>query len=331
NDYTEKLHSAFHKGSTDADVALLLLMCSKLEVLHYCPPESFEKTLVHGAFRFSSMGPSEAALSAFNSCSETSLQCLREIVLQPARWDTGVKAGWISLESIGLAGGYAIRQLTPILQLSKLSILKVESLCLHSPHTQYLPKMPTLRYLSVTSACFDSTGVSRLLDQCPALHTLLLYWGHPNWCDGIPTWDEISAVIARKPNDIRCLELLHVDGATAGECIGDMQDAGSLRDFTVTSSILFGLQYEHETIYNEESRLTMILPYSLQILGIVQADENDATWHDQVLWTLMTDARFKTLDTIVVHRSRAFSVDVKSSSWELDASDSTRIVLQRET
>ncbi|KAK6434334.1 hypothetical protein LTR95_009487, partial [Oleoguttula sp. CCFEE 5521] len=150
--------------------------------------------------------------------------------------------------------------------------------------------------------------MSKLLDICPALDALFLYWSHPNWCDSAVSWEETSAAISRGGHNLQRLELLsQVNYKPEGSYLGSMQDASNLLDLTATSSILFGLQYEHETIYNEVSRLTLILPFSLQVLEVVQGDESDDAWHDQVLWTLMTDARFAAPGLIIVHRSRAFS------------------------
>ncbi|KAK3056421.1 hypothetical protein LTR09_002928 [Extremus antarcticus] len=299
------------EGLEDAFLALLLLMCRKLQRIHLQTPVEFTLTQVSAVIDWAVEDPDSQA----SIVRPRPLQRVHEIAVE--RWDT--------------EGTTRMAQIAAVLQLPALATLRGTNLEIDDPPSPSSLVPSTLKWLHLEFSLLSAAGVDWLLARCPSLEKLYVHWGGPIVGVCSIEYDKISAAIDRRGRNLQFLRLdpAYTDPTDVGPLpIGSLQQVASLRTLTLPGDALFGDQADTEDEHS--TLLTDLLPFSLETLRITQADDDDAEYHDELLWSVVTDERFAALKTIRINRSEAFSEDFSGSAWDDSGSNRFWVVLKRQ-
>lgn len=308
-----ELQDGLREGLDDAEYALLLRLCTNLQVWKAHAGYAVQESLVFATVR------EAVANQALGGSPLTSrpLQHLREVEIRHG--DT--------------EGATDLSSLADILRLPALEKFKGHMLSCNE--STDLPKslQSMVKRIHLTFSLLDGSGLEKLLSACPDLETLSVQWGSSIVGVSRIEYDRMGAALRQRGTKLKSLRLRPEDAVTLDDNpdtrppLGSLQGMTSLRMLAVPYTTLFG----GPDISSDQSPdwLRETIPVSLRTLRIADADDEESAELDAQLLEVMRDEQFRELSTIRVHRGEPFSEDAQDAGW--DDSESTKfwVVLKR--
>lgn len=291
----EGLLQRLKEGFEDAELAVLLSLCYKLEVLHFYTP--FEDTLVS---RVMAEGLAVAPSSLLDEDDKRPFRHIRDVHVEHC--DTEYASGF--------------DELIPLLKLPALHTLRGWALQVDEGMQSAARLTSTVKRILLEDSLVDAEGLEGLLPVCPALEVLSIHWGSATVGDCEMDFDRMAAAINRHGSRLRTLILRpeEAEGDERRSSLGSLKSLRELRVLEIWGPVLFG--YFGEDDRPPSTHLVDILPCTLNTLEITPVDDEHAELQDEMFWTLMNDGRYQELTTIRVNRNKLFSQDLAESDWD---------------
>ncbi|KXL50384.1 hypothetical protein M433DRAFT_151233 [Acidomyces richmondensis BFW] len=307
----KQLRDGICEGVPDAEVALLLCLCTNLRFLHFITPMSISASLAMKVFQ----GKSEDQTVQ----EERLLAHLYEVSVE--HWDT--------------EGSTNLAEITCLLQHPTLEIFRGQKLActeetIFPPHFCFSIKRMYLEWSLV-----DASGLEKLLMACPNLETLSIHWGGATIGLSRIEYGRMSQSLRNHGEALKTLRLRPENAESfdsnldTESPLGSLKDLKSLRLLAVPANALLGDANRRQL---QPKWLVETLPENLKTLRITDADDDDdeVEAFDVQLVELLRDQRFKELSTIRVNRSTAFTYteDLEEAGWD-EESNKFWVILKR--
>jgi len=310
----EDVQHGLRDGVEDAEYALLLCLCTNLEVWKSCAVYAAQESIVFDVVREAFI---DQALVGTLPTSRP-LQHVREVEIRHGDTEGSTNLGTIA-EILKL----------PALEIFRGCMLKCNESTSLPQSTQ-----SKVKRIYLESSLLDSTGLEQLLVACPNLETLSVHWGSSIVGVSRIQYDRMGEALRRHGTKLKNLRLRPEDAFAIDDNpdvyqpLGNLKELGSLRLLAVPYTVLLGGLDVSSDQSSEWLRET--LPVSLRTLRISDADDVESESLDAQLLEVMKDEQFTELSTIRINRGEEFSEDAEDVGW--DDSESTKfwVVLKRD-
>ncbi|KAK5123401.1 hypothetical protein LTR85_002833 [Meristemomyces frigidus] len=282
------LQAGLREGLGDAERALLLWLCTKLEIWRtYCPFE-VDESLVFAVIREATSNQSLGG-----GPRPRPLQHLREVSINET-------------ESSRDLADLADVLMLPALVTFRGRMLRCDE-CTALPESL----QSKVKRIYLNHSLLDGMGSAKVLIACPDLETLSVQWGGSIVGKCWVEYDKMGEALRQHGTKLKNLrldpeeDLMPDDDPDVCPPLGSLKALTSLRLFSAPHAALFGGC--EVTRLNSPEWLRETLPVSLRTLEFPDANDEEAPDLYERLLEVMRDKQFEELSTIRVNRSVPFT------------------------
>ncbi|KAK4539937.1 hypothetical protein LTR36_009979 [Oleoguttula mirabilis] len=317
----QRLQSGLAQGLHDAGLALLLCMCTGLEVLGLTTSHEFKHTLTSTTIAVLANVDQPPHLSGSAGMHDKRavsdirpLQRLREVGAYYVRDDD--------------EGSTDIGLLFPLLQLPAMDLFTGSVLSCRKDSDFASVTTSTLKRLDLREVDMDASGLDKILTTCPLLEVLSVDWGTSCYRDFGVRFEKTGDSLRMHSTALQRLSLERERVGTGDYAesppLGSLQSWTSLRFLSVPLAALLGCKFYPEGQKPEPiAPLQHTLPFSLEELEIHSCDgfaDEALDGLDMQVEALIRDARFAELRTIrirddTMRRSKRCFVSLTVGGW----------------
>lgn len=325
-----RMVAGLRKGLDDAEVALLMALCPKLELLDFVAVYNIRQSTTMAVIEEAIASQKPLLPSAHSSAGGR----------QPlSRLNSFSRLRSISVEHWDTEGFTDLAQINPLLRSPALEILKGFAVRCDSDLDFGPVSLVSIKRVDVRKSLIDAAGFTKILSACPRLEVLSVEWGSATVGDCEIKYDTIGDALREHGTSLRKLilkpqEAFYFEQWDAQAPLGNLKALSSLELLSVPQEALMTIDDSDESnegsgAQDSQNVLVDVLPNSLSTLKITECDVDDPGFLDGQLSRLMADDCFASVQAIRLERGEPFGMDAVNLGWDDKESNRFWVVLKR--